>query len=61
MIELLKEKGITVYSLAKQLNRSPQSMEYIVKRKKFKPDLELLQNIADIIGCDVKDVLDKEN
>jgi transcriptional regulator with XRE-family HTH domain len=61
MIELLKEKGITVYSLAKQLNRSPQSMEYIVKRKKFKPDLELLQNIADVIGCDVKDVLDKEN
>lgn len=57
MIKILKEKGITIYSLAKALNRSPQNMEYIVKKKDFKKHFDLLNDIAVFVGCDAKDLL----
>ena len=60
MIELLKKKGISVNAFAKELGVSQQNAEYIVKRRKFNPTIELLNKIAFILECNVDDILSNE-
>lgn len=56
--EVLKEKKITVVSLANSVGMAQPSMSNIVNGKST-PSLETLDKIADVIGVPVTDLFDR--
>lgn len=55
---LLKEKGKSVYGLAKELGIKPQGADYIVKKKDLKIDYDRIKTIAEYLDCDIEDIID---
>lgn len=54
----LKAKNISVHSLEKEAGLKTHAVRNIVRGKSKKPSAEIMQAIADVLGCTVRDLLE---
>lgn len=59
--KLLKEKNITVYKMAKDLNMSENSLRYICNGKTDNPHVLTLQALSKYLGVDINVFLQDSN
>ncbi|MBZ9616768.1 helix-turn-helix domain-containing protein [Clostridium estertheticum] len=55
--EILKNKGKTVYWLAKELKCNYNNINKLVKGETDSIKFNMLENIADMLECDISDIL----
>jgi len=55
--EILKNKGKTVYWLAKELKCNYNNINKLVKGQTDSIKFNMLENIADMLECDLSDIL----
>lgn len=58
--ELLKKQNMTVTELARRVGVAPTTIYSIIQRNNKKVDIDVLLNIADILGVDVDYFRDSE-
>jgi len=55
--KLLKEKGATMYELAKAIGESHPRTSYLVKKNTFSQTI-MLKKVAEFLGSSIEDLLD---
>ena len=57
----LKAKNITVNMLEREAGLKPHSVVNIIRGTSKKPSAEILQAVADVLGCDIRDLLGNQD
>lgn len=56
----MKAKNLSLAALEKEAGLKPAVVQNIIRGKSKKPSAEILQAVSEVLGCTVKDLLNKE-
>lgn len=57
----MKAKNLSIASLEREAGVSAHSVQNILRGKSKKPNAEIVQALADVLGCTVRDLLKKDD
>lgn len=59
--ELLEKRGMNARELSKKIDVPPSTIYSIIQRNNKKVDIDILLNVADVLGVDVEYFSDKDD